>query len=112
MARARSAFPHLLDRHKPGIIGVLRDGRRFTNESNSHHDVGVALIRACEGRQETAMWLICDKPTLAKYGIGLSSPHPCRSDASLRNGYLIKGRTLSGFAMNPVRCIQRLNVPD
>jgi len=75
-------FPHLLDRYKPAIIGVLRDGRRFTNESNSYHDVGAALIRACEGRQETAMWLICDKPALAKYGIGLSSPHPCRSDVS------------------------------
>ncbi len=25
-------FPHLLDRYKPGIIGVLRNGRRFTNE--------------------------------------------------------------------------------
>jgi hypothetical protein len=26
-------FPHLLDRYKPGVIGVLQDGRRFTNES-------------------------------------------------------------------------------
>ncbi len=25
-------FPHLLDRYKPGVIGVLRNGKRFTNE--------------------------------------------------------------------------------
>ena len=56
-------FPHLLDRYKPGVIGVLRSGRRFTNESNSYHDVGAALTRACEGQRETAMWLVCDAPT-------------------------------------------------
>jgi succinate dehydrogenase/fumarate reductase flavoprotein subunit len=25
-------FPHLLDRYKPGVIGVLRNGKRFTND--------------------------------------------------------------------------------
>ena len=40
------AFPHLLDRYKPGIIGVLKNGKRFTNESNSYHDVGAAMIEA------------------------------------------------------------------
>jgi succinate dehydrogenase/fumarate reductase flavoprotein subunit len=60
-------FPHLLDRYKPGVIGVLRNGRRFTNESNSYHDVGAALMRACEGERETAMWLICDKVALGKW---------------------------------------------
>ena len=93
-------FPHLLDRYKPGIIGVLRDGRRFTNESNSYHDVGAALIRACEGQQETAMWLICDKLTLAKYGIGFVKPAPMPIGRFLRNGYLIKGRTLPELAKN------------
>ena len=44
-------FPHLLDRYKPGIIGVLRNGKRFTNESNSYHDVGAAMIAACKERE-------------------------------------------------------------
>src|SRR5690606_12072086 len=57
-------FPHLLDRYKPGIIGVLKNGKRFTNESNSYHDVGADLIRACEKLDETAMWLICDNDTI------------------------------------------------
>jgi succinate dehydrogenase/fumarate reductase flavoprotein subunit len=93
-------FPHLLDRYKPGIIGVLSNGRRFTNESNSYHDVGAALIRACEGQKDTAMWLICDKPTLAKYGLGFVKPAPMPIGRFLRNGYLIKGETLAELGRN------------
>ncbi len=91
-------FPHLLDRYKPGVIGVLRNGRRFTNESNSYHDVGAALIRACEGQKETAMWLVCDKTTLGKYGLGFVKPAPMPIGKFLRNGYLIQGDTLAELA--------------
>jgi succinate dehydrogenase/fumarate reductase flavoprotein subunit len=93
-------FPHLLDRYKPGIIGVLKNGKRFTNESNSYHDVGAAMIRACEGQKDTAMWLVCDKTTLAKYGIGFVKPAPMPIGKFLRNGYLIKGATLAELAKN------------
>jgi succinate dehydrogenase/fumarate reductase flavoprotein subunit len=93
-------FPHLLDRYKPGIIGVLKNGKRFTNESNSYHDVGAAMIRACEGQSETAMWLVCDKTTLAKYGIGFVKPAPMPIGKFLRNGYLINGNTLAELATN------------
>jgi succinate dehydrogenase/fumarate reductase flavoprotein subunit len=91
-------FPHLLDRYKPGVIGVLRNGKRFTNESNSYHDVGVAMIRACEGQSETAMWLICDKPTLGKYGLGFVKPAPMPIGKFIRNGYLLSGNTLPELA--------------
>ncbi|MEP6872759.1 MAG: FAD-dependent oxidoreductase [Burkholderiales bacterium] len=93
-------FPHLLDRYKPGIIGVLANGRRFTNESNSYHDVGAAMIRACAGQPETAMWLVCDRPTLAKYGIGFVKPSPMPIGKFLRNGYLMQGATLAELAKN------------
>jgi len=93
-------FPHLLDRYKPGVIGVLENGRRFTNESNSYHDVGAAMIRACANQTETAMWLVCDKPTLAKYGLGFVKPAPMPIGGLLRNGYLIKGDTLAELAKN------------
>ena len=82
LARAAAAtaafgvFPHLLDRYKPGIIGVTRNGRRFTNESNSYHDVGAAMIDACADERETAMWLICDHATIRKYGLGFAKPAP------------------------------------
>ncbi len=93
-------FPHLLDRYKPGIIGVLKNGQRFTNESNSYHDVGADLIRACDGQKDTAMWLVCDKTTLGKYGIGFVKPAPMPIGRFLRNGYLIEGKTLAELAHN------------
>lgn len=93
-------FPHLLDRYKPGIIGVLANGKRFTNEAESYHDVGAALIRACAGQSETAMWLICDKPTLGKYGLGFVKPAPMPIGRFIKNGYLIKGDTLAELARN------------
>ena len=91
-------FPHLLDRYKPGVIGVLKNGQRFTNESNSYHDVGAAMIQACEGMSETAMWLVCDKATLGKYGLGYVKPAPMPIGRFLRNGYLLEGRTLAELA--------------
>ncbi len=91
-------FPHLLDRYKPGVIGVLHNGNRFTNESNSYHDVGAALMRACEGRRETAMWLICDRTAISKYGLGYAKPSPVPLGPLLRNGYLKQGRTLAELA--------------
>ena len=91
-------FPHLLDRYKPGVIGVLRNGRRFTNESNSYHDVGLAMIEACRGQPETAMWLVCDKTALSKYGLGFVKPSPMPIGKFIRNGYLLTGNTLMELA--------------
>jgi succinate dehydrogenase/fumarate reductase flavoprotein subunit len=91
------AFPHLLDRYKPGVIGVLKNGRRFTNESNSYHDVGVAMIESKQGR-DTGMWLVCDQATIGKYGLGYAKPAPMPLAPFVRNGYLVKGATLRELA--------------
>ena len=91
-------FPHLLDRYKPGVIGVLANGRRFTNESNSYHDVGAAMAKACAGMDETAMWLVCDKTALSKYGLGYVKPAPLPIGRFLRSGYLIEGQTIADLA--------------
>lgn len=93
-----AAFPHLLDRYKPGVIGVLRNGKRFTNESNSYHDVGAALIRACVDEAETAMWLVCDAQAMAKYGLGYAKPAPMPLRHLLGSGYLFKGNSLAELA--------------
>jgi succinate dehydrogenase/fumarate reductase flavoprotein subunit len=93
-------FPHLLDRYKPGIIGVTRRGRRFCNESESYHDVGAAMVKACEGERETAMWLVCDHLTIRKYGLGHVKPAPMPLRSFLKSGYLVKGRTLAELARN------------
>ena len=91
-------FPHLLDRYKPGVIGVLKNGQRFCNESNSYHDVGAALWRACAGEAETAMWLVCDAKTLAKYGLGYVKPAPLPHGKLIQQGYLFKGASLDELA--------------
>ncbi len=93
-------FPHLLDRYKPGVIGVTRNGRRFCNESESYHDVGAAMIAACRDQQETAAWLICDQTALDKYGLGYVKPKPVPIGRFLRNGYLVMGRTIAELAAN------------
>lgn len=44
------------------------------------------------------MWLVCDKATLGKYGLGYVKPAPMPIGRFLRNGYLIQGRTLAELA--------------
>ncbi len=91
-------FPHLLDRYKPGIIAVTRKGERFCNESESYHDVGAAMIRACEGEAETAAWLICDHRAIRKYGLGHAKPAPFPIQLAIANGYIQRGATLGDLA--------------
>ena len=91
-------FPHLVDRYKPGIIAVNRRGKRFTNESNSYHDTGAAMIADGEGDAETAAWLICDHPTIRNYGLGYAKPTPVPISIYVRNGYLQTGKTLRELA--------------
>lgn len=91
-------FPHLVDRYKPGIIAVNRQGRRFANESHSYHDTGAAMIRDGEGGAETGAWLVCDHATIRKYGLGYAKPAPVPIGLYTRNGYLKSGRTLGELA--------------
>lgn len=91
-------FPHLVDRYKPGIIAVNRHGKRFTNESNSYHDTGAAMITDSEAEQETVSWLICDQATIRKYGLGYAKPAPVPIGIYVRNGYLQSAPTLLGLA--------------
>ena len=92
------AFPHLVDRYKPGFIMVTASGRRFVNESWSYHDVGAAMIAACRGQSKTEAWLIADHRTIRKYGIGYVKPYPMPLGPHLRSGYLKRGRTLEELA--------------
>ena len=90
----RGVFPHLLDRYKPGMIAVLSNGRRFVNESESYHDVGEAM--AASG--EASAWLICDRRTIRKYGLGHAKPAPMPLALWTRTGYLKTGATLEDLA--------------
>ncbi|WID96666.1 FAD-dependent oxidoreductase [Bosea vestrisii] len=91
-------FPHLVDRYKPGVIAVNRAGRRFTNESESYHDVGAAMIADGAQGDATEAWLICDHATIRKYGLGFAKPAPVPIGLYVRNGYLRRGATLADLA--------------
>lgn len=92
-------FPHFVDRGKPGVIAVMKNGRRFVNEANSYHDYGSALIAAHDGEGPAESWLIADHPTLRQYGLGHVKPFPIPLAPALRSGYLKRGKTIRDLAM-------------
>ena len=95
-------FPHFVDRSKPGVIAVTRSGRRFVNESNSYHDFCQAMVKRCaeEGPEgaEPAAWFITDHRAFRKYGLGYAKPAPVPYKALIKNGYLLRGKTLADLA--------------
>jgi succinate dehydrogenase/fumarate reductase flavoprotein subunit len=91
-------FPHLIDRYKPGVIAVNRKGLRFTNESDSYHDMGMAMQQHCADGSEVAAWLIADHRTIRRYGLGFAKPFPLPLHAHLKSGYLLRGGTLAELA--------------
>jgi succinate dehydrogenase/fumarate reductase flavoprotein subunit len=91
-------FPHLIDRYKPGVIAVNRKGRRFTNESDSYHDMGMAMQKHCADGPEVAAWLVADHRTIRRYGLGFAKPFPLPLWPHLRSGYLLRGDTLAELA--------------
>lgn len=95
---AAGVFPHLIDRYKPGIIAVTKQGLRFVNESHSYHDVGIAMQRAAKPGQAAEAFLVCDHRALRRYGMGFVKPFPLPLGPHLRSGYLVRGRTLEQLA--------------
>jgi succinate dehydrogenase/fumarate reductase flavoprotein subunit len=92
---SKGVMPHFIDRAKPGVIAVTASGVRFTNEGSSYHDFVQRMVSACAGKNEVAVYLICDHETLRKYGLGAVAPFPLPIGRYLRSGYLLKGATLA-----------------
>ena len=91
-------MPHFIDRAKPGVISVLRDGRRFTNEGSSYHDFVQALVKATPPGTEISAHLICDHKTLRTYGLGSVAPFPMPISRYLKVGYLTRADSLEELA--------------
>lgn len=91
-------FPHIIDRGKPGVIGVLKNGRRFVNEAGGYYDYVDAMLKALPEEEEACSWLVCDHRFQRRYGLGFSRPSPVPLWPHLRNGYLKRGRTLAELA--------------
>jgi hypothetical protein len=91
-------FPHIIDRGKPGVIGVLANGRRFCNEGLGYHDYVDALQKAIGADAPARSWLVCDHRFLRRYGLGVVRPSPLPWRPWTRRGYLNTASTIEGLA--------------
>lgn len=91
-------FPHIMDRAKPGSIGVTRDGRRFVNEADGYWDYVNALNEVTPDGEVAEAWQVCDSRTLARYPLGFAMPRPVPKLPYLKSGYLIKADSLIELA--------------
>ncbi|WP_174906451.1 FAD-dependent oxidoreductase [Burkholderia diffusa] len=92
------AFPHLIERAKPGVIAVTCAGKRFVNEASSYHDFISALLDTTPAGEEVCAWLVCDHRFQRRYGLGFSKPFPFPTGPYRRSGYLKRGATLDALA--------------
>jgi len=92
-------FPHIIERGKPGIIGVLSNGQRFVNEANGYYDYVSAMVAAAPEGEEVASWLICTQAFQRRYGLGISRPFPLPVSEFIRSGYLKTGNTVEELAL-------------
>jgi succinate dehydrogenase/fumarate reductase flavoprotein subunit len=95
---SQGVMPHFIDRAKPGVIAVMRDGKRFANEGNSYHDFVQEMMKAAKPGEEIAAFLICDHHALRQYGLGCVPPFPMPIGRHLGSGYLKRGATLADLA--------------
>jgi succinate dehydrogenase/fumarate reductase flavoprotein subunit len=95
---SKGVMPHFIDRAKPGVIAVMRNGARFANEANSYHDFVQDMIKAAKPGEEIAAHLVCDHDTLRKYGLGCVPPFPMPLGHHIVSGYLKRGDTLEALA--------------
>jgi succinate dehydrogenase/fumarate reductase flavoprotein subunit len=91
-------FPHIMDRAKPGSIGVRRDGKRFVNEADGYYDYIEGLINATPEGEPVEAWQIADAAFVRKFPLGMAKPLPVPLFPYLRSGYLKKGNTLEELA--------------
>lgn len=100
-----AVYPHIvLDRAKPGAIAVDRTGRRFVNEAVSYHEFVRAMYRTRGNDGAVAVWLLCGRDFIRRYGLGLIRPRTPLLRPYVRSGYLVEARDAADLA-------RRIGVP-
>ncbi len=90
-----AVFPHfVLDRAKPGIIAVNREGRRFVNESTSYQLFVDGMYRA----KALPCYLVCNGAFIRKNGLGMIRPRTLNLAPHVADGYIAQGKTLEELA--------------
>jgi hypothetical protein len=83
-----------MDIAKPGTIMTDGDGKRFANEAAPYQDLGCAMVAS--GVRKA--FIIADKATLRRYGIGFALPAPYPINDLIRSLYLVTAPTISALA--------------
>ncbi|HEX7386516.1 MAG TPA: FAD-dependent oxidoreductase [Castellaniella sp.] len=91
-------FPHLVERAKPGVIAVMKNGKRFVNEASSYHDFISALIAATPEGEPLQAWLVCDHAFQRRYGLGFSKPSPLPVKPYVKSGYIRQAASMGQLA--------------
>ncbi|MGR9237057.1 FAD-dependent oxidoreductase (plasmid) [Rhizobium leguminosarum] len=88
-----------LDRGRPGVIAIGPDARRFVNESNSYHDICLAMFRNGYPKDKR-FYFICDSEFLKKRGMGHMLPWPWTmgTKAYEKVDYIQVSRTIAELA--------------
>ncbi|NUL46617.1 FAD-dependent oxidoreductase [Cellulosimicrobium funkei] len=94
----QGVFPHIMDRAKPGSIGVRRDGKRFVNEANGYYDYVSGLLESTGEGEAVESWQIADSTAIRRYSLGFAKPIPMPLTPYLKTGYLVKGDTIADLA--------------
>ena len=88
-----------LDRGRPGVIAVGPNARRFVNESNSYHDICLAMFENGYPADKR-FYFICDHQFVRLRGMGHLLPWPWTLSIGkyVRLGYVKAGETISELA--------------
>lgn len=88
-------FPHLfLDRAKPGLIALDRQGRRFVDEAASYHHFVEGMVRA----GAVPAWLVCSTAFIRRHGLGAIAPGTRDLRPWVERRALVVARTLDDLA--------------
>ena len=92
-------YPHLaMDRAKPGLIAVNREGRRFANEASSYHHFVLAMRDSHQSVPTIPAWLICNADFVRRYGLGAIHPGTTRLEPFVRRGWIHVASTIDALA--------------
>ncbi|WP_278103191.1 FAD-dependent oxidoreductase [Microbacterium proteolyticum] len=91
-------FPHIMDRAKPGSIGVVSTGKRFVNEANGYFDYVTGMFQAAPEGEPVQSWQIADATFVRRFPLGMAKPRPVPLFPYLSSGYLVRARTLPELA--------------
>lgn len=88
---------HSVNQGKPGTIAVLRNGKRFTDESHSYHEFIESLINHPDAGRPAGAFFVCDHDAFSRYGLGYAKPF-LPIGGLIRNGYIKRAGSIRELA--------------